>query len=219
MQTSTSQTAETSNWIRERQCRAQPMRTVSAQLCWAGDTQSPALSPFVLNPRGENQHWSQGPEQPLCACCLPRLHALITPAQMANGFLLSLLMSQRRMEQVCSLAAWPFRPLCTKEKRLWELQQHNKGDGCFPKNTTLGSSHGKQQVTGAASTSWSPVCPSALHCDTHTLCLRQEVSASIRGELYKVKRSLKISPIFLRHVSRHPPACWLHWPCDATTMR
>lgn len=221
MQTSTSQTAETSNWIRERQCRAQPMHAVSVHnSAGLGTLSHQPSAPLCWTPEEKISTGPRGQSSPcVLPACLPRLHALITPAQMANGFLLSLLMSQRRMEQVCSLAAGPFRPLCTKEKRLWELQQHNKGDGCFPKNTTLGSSHGKQQVAGAASTSWSPVCPSALHCDTHTLCLGQEVSASIRGELYKVKRSLKISPIFLRHVSRHPPACWLHWPCDATTMR
>lgn len=132
-----------------------------AQLYWVWDTRR-VTSPQPLCP--EPQMRKSALVQSAPVCCLQALCALITPAQVANGFLLSLLMSQRRMEQVGSLAAWPFRPLCTKEKKLWELQQHNKNDGCFPKNTTLGSSHGKQQAVGSASTSCSLVCHPALRC-------------------------------------------------------
>lgn len=160
MQTSTTQTAESSNWIRERQWRAQPTQSLCTTLLGLGHSQSHQPSaPLCWTPMRKSAVVQSAP-----VCCLQALRALITPAQVANDFLLSLLMSQRRMEQVGSLAAWPFRPLCTKEKKLWELQQHNKNDGCFPKNTTLGSSHGKQQAVGSASTSCSLVCHPALRC-------------------------------------------------------
>lgn len=123
-----------------------------------------------------------GAEQPLPACWLPaRLCCIITPAQMANDFVLSSLMSRRRTEQVCSLAAWPFRLPHTKEERLWALQQHKKG-GCFPKNHHFGeqtghaghlrlvASHGLGSPSISCSLTHPALSPPLPCCDTDTLC-------------------------------------------------
>lgn len=188
MQTFAFWATETRNKIREGQQRVRAHAgSLLAHLCWAwrAPKRTSSLSPLCQScaePQRRKSASVPGAEQPLPACWLPaRLCCIITPAQMANDFVLSSLMSRRRTEQVCSLAAWPFRLPRTKEKRLRALQQHKKG-GCFPKKHHFGeqtghaghlrlvASHGLGSPSISCSLTHPALSPLLPCCDTDTLC-------------------------------------------------
>ena len=119
-----------------------------------------------------------------------RLCCLITLAQTANDFVLSSLMSWRRIVQVCLLAARTLQAASCKRKEALStpvVQKKKKGGGRFPKISLLGAARAQWASVGhhlgSASISCSLTHPLALCCLISPLpYLRYEYAVWHRGK-------------------------------------